>query len=101
MLTYVLEKTKENPLYNALYQAIRKDIESGALVSGSKLPSKRNLAKHLHIGVTTVENAYAQLMVEGYIYAIEKKRIFCFRIGFYSSSHQNYIGRNDCRKPKN
>ena len=40
---------------------------------GEKLPSKRNFAKNLGISTITVENAYAQLIAEGYIYSIPKK----------------------------
>ncbi|MFA5153444.1 MAG: PLP-dependent aminotransferase family protein, partial [Clostridia bacterium] len=41
-----------------------------------KLPSKRLMARHMQISVITVENAYAQLYAEGYIYSIEKKGYF-------------------------
>ncbi|HOO27225.1 MAG TPA: PLP-dependent aminotransferase family protein, partial [Lachnospiraceae bacterium] len=39
-------------------------------------PSKRSFAKNLDISVITVENAYAQLIAEGYIYSIPKKGFF-------------------------
>ncbi|HOW08148.1 MAG TPA: GntR family transcriptional regulator, partial [Flexilinea sp.] len=73
MLTYLLEHNKQKPLYLCLYAFIRKDIESGILKPNEKLPSKRNLAEHLHISVITVQNAYTQLIVEGYIYPIARK----------------------------
>lgn len=76
MLTYDLQKTPKTPLYMALYQAIKSDITAGILKPGDKLPSKRTLAKHLRLGVTTVENAYAQLLVEGYISSTEKRGYF-------------------------
>ncbi|MBQ2062481.1 MAG: PLP-dependent aminotransferase family protein [Oscillospiraceae bacterium] len=73
MLTYPLEKKKDLSLYEQLYNDIRRDIVSGALGAGEKLPSKRALARHLEISVVTVENAYEQLMAEGYIRAEEKR----------------------------
>ena len=73
MLTYLLEHDKQKPLYLCLYAFIRKDIESGILKPNEKLPSKRNLAEHLHISVITVQNAYTQLIVEGYIYPVARK----------------------------
>ena len=76
MLTYLLEHDKQKPLYLCLYAFIRKDIESGILKPNEKLPSKRNLAEHLHISVITVQNAYTQLIVEGYIYPIARKGYF-------------------------
>lgn len=72
MLTYDLKQKKEHPaqpLYMALYRAIRQDICEGRLAPGDRLPSKRALAAHLQISKVTVENAYAQLEAEGYICA--------------------------------
>ena len=69
MLTYDLENKEGVSLYEALYENIRDDIRSGRIKMNEKLPSKRGLAAHLKISVTTVENAYAQLMLEGYIHS--------------------------------
>ena len=69
MLTYNLEKTPKHALYETLYSNIRDDILKGRIRENEKLPSKRSLANHLKISVTTVENAYAQLILEGYIHS--------------------------------
>ena len=58
---------KTNPLYNQLYEYIRTEIISGNIKNGSKLPALRRLAKDLNLSITTVEFAYNQLSVEGYI----------------------------------
>ncbi len=73
MLTYSFSQKGSLPMYDYLYRCIKNDILSNNLKSNEKLPSKRTLAKNLNISVITVENAYAQLLVEGYIYSIEKK----------------------------
>ena len=57
----------ETPLYQQLYQAIREAIESGALASGTRMPSIRRLPEELGVSRTTVEAAYQQLCVEGYL----------------------------------
>lgn len=67
MLTYPLEAGRGS-LYIQLYALIKDDISQGRLAPREKLPSKRSLAKHLGLSLITVENAYAQLAVEGYIY---------------------------------
>lgn len=72
MLTYELKKSPGVPLYEALYRCIREDILSGVLLPGAKLPSKRALADHLEISKITVENAYQQLLSEGYLRSVEK-----------------------------
>lgn len=80
MLTYSLEDTGGCSLYEYLYRCIREDILSGRLSPGEKLPSKRTFAKHLSVSVITVENAYAQLMAEGYIYSLPKRGFFVERL---------------------
>ncbi len=72
MLTYSLENAGALPMYQYLYECIKKDILSGVLTPGEKLPSKRSFAEHLKVSVMTVQNAYAQLIAEGYIDTVEK-----------------------------
>ena len=67
MLDYNLEKRGESSLYEYVYQQIRDDIVAGRIAAGEHLPSKRAFASHLGISVITVENAYSQLLAEGYI----------------------------------
>ena len=86
MLTYDLNQRGNKPLYEYLYGCIRNDILSGALKAGEKLPSKRSLAAHLNISLITVENAYEQLMLEGYVYGVEKK-------GYYAADLQGMTQR--------
>ncbi len=76
MLTYELKKAPGVPLYEALYRCIRKDILSGKLAPGEKLPSKRTLAQNLEVSKITVEAAYNQLLAEGYIRSEEKRGYF-------------------------
>lgn len=73
MLTYDLNTRGKTSLYECLYACIKADINSGVLKNNYKLPSKRSLAQHLKVSVITVENSYAQLLLEGYICSIEKK----------------------------
>ena len=67
MLDYNLEQRGEASLYEYVYQQIRDDIVAGRIAAGEHLPSKRAFASHLGIGVITIENAYSQLLAEGYI----------------------------------
>ena len=76
MITYSFANIGSDCLYIHLYKCIKNDVLEGNLRVGEKLPSKRSLAKNLNISVITVENAYAQLMSEGYIYSVPKKGFF-------------------------
>ena len=76
MLTPTLDPALKTPLYEQLYLQLRRDIESGALSSGEKLPSKRALSAHLKVSVVTIEGAYGQLLAEGYIRSEPKRGFF-------------------------
>ena len=76
MLHYTLNKQPGIPLYDCLYRAIRNDILRGRLKSGQRLPSKRDMAADNNLSITTVMNAYQQLLMEGYLVSEEKKGYF-------------------------
>ena len=81
MLTYTLEKGRGKSLYAALYEFLREDIRAGRLTAGTRLPSKRTLAANLGVSTVTVENAYAQLIAEGYAESKERSGVFVCAIG--------------------
>ena len=62
-----LDSNSGDMLYLQIYNTIKADILNGTLEEGTKLPSLRKLADNNGISVTTVESAYEQLLVEGYI----------------------------------
>lgn len=55
------------PLYLQLYTYIKNAILCGSIMTAEKLPSLRALSKSLGLSLTTIELAYNQLLVEGYI----------------------------------
>jgi GntR family transcriptional regulator/MocR family aminotransferase len=61
--------TRDTPLYDQLYRHIAAAIQSGAIATGEKLPSKRQLCELLGVSMSTVETAYALLTAEGYLIA--------------------------------
>ncbi len=65
----VFEENSSKPLYLQLYEEIKQSISHGEIAPQEKLPSLRNLSAQLQVSLTTVEQAYNQLMVEGYIYS--------------------------------
>ncbi len=98
---------KTNPLYNQLYEYIRTEIISGNIKNGSKLPALRRLAKDLNLSITTVEFAYNQLSVEGYIESKPQSGFYVAKIpgpvminkaqaGSKSKTHDiNMVSEND------
>ncbi len=76
MLIYDLSRTEGKPLYEFLYECLKRDILNGRLHAGSRLPSKREFARDNNISIKTVMNAYDQLLTEGYILSRERSGYF-------------------------
>ena len=87
MITIDFAQRQDMSLTDFLYSSIKKQILDGVLSENEKLPSKRALALHLGVSVITVQNAYSQLIDEGFIFSIEKK-------GFFVSDIANHLKKN-------
>lgn len=92
MLSYSFDEKCGTPLYAQLYQRIKEDIVGGRLKSGEKLPSKRALSRHLQISVITIQNAYAQLALEGYVQSRE-------RSGYYVAQLEEQLALPEKPRP--
>ena len=90
MLTYDLDKRGNKTMYEYLYELIKEDIADGKLKTDEKLPSKRGLSQHLQISVKTVENAYEQLLLEGYIRSEEKRGYYVNKIAVVTGGAPGY-----------
>lgn len=75
-MKYFIDKELKDSAYMQLYRQLRRDIISGELKRGSRLPSKRLLAGELGLSLVTVEHAYALLVDEGYAEARERSGYF-------------------------
>lgn len=80
MKAYDFSKRGKLNLYEYLYRCLKEDILEGKIAAEEKLPSKRELAGAYGISVKTVENAYAQLLTEGYVEAEEKRGYFAAKV---------------------
>ena len=76
ILTYTLSADRSEPLYEQLCLLLKGDILSGRIPAGSRLPSRRSLAKNLGVSVITVEGAYGRLMDEGFVFSEAKRGYF-------------------------
>ena len=97
MLTYELKREKGLPLYESLYRCIRDDILTGNLRAGERLPSKRAFASQLGISAVTVESAYAQLMVEGYIASRPRSGFYVSDMRREDTNGIEYVSRDTDR----
>ena len=76
MNNYTFPILKSNKMYIDIYEHIKDDILKGVLKKDEKLPSKRVLSNNLNVSLNTIINAYDILLLEGYIYSVEKKGYF-------------------------
>lgn len=82
------------PMYDYLYSVIRDRILGGVLQPGEKLPSKRSLSEEYGIALITVENAYSQLIAEGYLETRERR-------GYYVSDQISILSEDADADPVN
>ncbi|MFP4286875.1 MAG: PLP-dependent aminotransferase family protein [Candidatus Izemoplasmataceae bacterium] len=68
----ILDKTSKTPLYLQIYERFKHQILEGIYLANDKIPSIRSLSNRYEVSKNTVEKAYQQLLVEGFIEAIPK-----------------------------
>ncbi|MGO2083260.1 GntR family transcriptional regulator [Vagococcus sp.] len=69
----IILKNGTLPIYEQVYQQIKKQIMNSSLKENTELPSIRGLAKELNISVITIKKAYELLVTDGLAYSIPGK----------------------------
>ncbi|MDW7667195.1 MAG: PLP-dependent aminotransferase family protein [Bacillota bacterium] len=67
LLTFYADKENDKTIYMQLYEYLKEEIIKNHIKDGEKLPSIREASKMFKLSKTTIENAYFQLLTEGYI----------------------------------
>lgn len=97
----ILDKKSSTALYIQLYEYIKSEIINGLLKPNSKLPSIREASSSLKLSKTTIENAYSQLVAEGYIDNLAKKGYFVCNLSDYNFEKKSeHINRNIVQTPE-
>jgi len=86
-----LDHASQTPLYIQLYDQIKAAILAGSLGPGEKLPSLRLFSRDLGVSLTTVDLAYSQLQVEGYISSRPQSGYFVNNIAVAHPSSYEYL----------
>ncbi|MGM9548519.1 MAG: GntR family transcriptional regulator [Faecousia sp.] len=71
-----LDYRDTRPIYAQIVDGYREQITNGVLRPGEKLPSVRELASQLAINPNTIQRAYRQLELEGWIVTVPGKGCF-------------------------
>lgn len=100
IISPVFDKESKKALYIQLYEYIKSEITSGLLKPDSKLPSIREASSSLNLSKTTIENAYSQLVAEGYIENYPKRGYFICDLSEYkfeisTDIHKNIINKSN------
>ena len=71
-----LDYRDARPIYAQIIDGFRDQILSGVLANGDKLPSVRELALQLAINPNTIQRAYRELEMAGWIATVSGKGCF-------------------------
>lgn len=74
-----LDYRDSRPIYTQIADNFRSQVTSGILQHGDKLPSVRELAAELAINPNTIQRAYRELEMQGWIATVPGKGCFVCR----------------------
>lgn len=75
-LMIALDAKSRKPLYEQIYDYMKREMLEGTIVPGERLPSARALSGFLGVSRSTTDLAYDQLQAEGYIKSEPRKGYF-------------------------
>jgi DNA-binding transcriptional regulator YhcF (GntR family) len=67
MMTLMIDRNLDDPVYEQVADQLRRLVASGALSPGTALPSVRQLAGDLGVNLNTIARAYRLLEGEGFL----------------------------------
>jgi GntR family transcriptional regulator len=79
------------PIYEQIKEGIRHLLLTNAIAADEKLPSVRELASNLAINPNTIQRAYKELELEGYVYSMKGKGTFASATDFIHKSREQEL----------
>lgn len=83
-----LDYRDARPIYAQIIENYKAQITSGILEAGDKLPSVRDLASQLAINPNTIQRAYRELELQGWIVSVPGKGSFVCQTAHHSQQQQ-------------
>ena len=78
----ILDYRDSRPIYVQIADGFREQIVTGVLRQGDRLPSVRELATELTINPNTIQRAYRELEMQGWITSVGGKGCFVSGVPF-------------------
>ena len=78
------------PIYAQIIDGFREQIAGGALQPGDRLPSVRELAAELAINPNTIQRAYRELELQGFIATVPGKGCFVCKTAAPQPTWENF-----------
>lgn len=79
------------PIYEQIKEGIRHLLLTNAIAADERLPSVRELASNLAINPNTIQRAYKELELEGYVYSMKGKGTFASATDFIHKSREQEL----------
>ena len=86
-----LDYRDARPIYTQIIDNYRSQIVAGILQTGDKLPSVRELASQLTINPNTIQRAYRELEMQGWIASVPGKGCFVCGVPLGARSEQEEL----------
>ena len=83
-----LDYRDARPIYAQIASNLRNQITAGILLPDDRLPSVRELATELSINPNTIQRAYRELELQGYIATVPGKGCFVCHMGSRAANSQ-------------
>ncbi len=87
----LLDYRDKRPIYEQIVEKLEQMIASSALEPLTKMPSVRSLAMELSVNPNTVQRAYAQLELDGYLYTVSGRGSFVTAESEWKENRQGKI----------
>ena len=85
-----LDYRDARPIYAQIADNLRNQITAGILQPDDRLPSVRELAAELAINPNTIQRAYRELEVQGWIATVPGKGCFVCQVGSHSAANPQW-----------
>ncbi|MFO1444843.1 GntR family transcriptional regulator [Bacillus sp. Bva_UNVM-123] len=95
---FELDIRSRKPIYEQLVERLKELIIAEILKTDEQLPSVRTLAQQLTINPNTIQKAYRELEIQGYIYSVKGKGSFVSPVIIEENTEKITKVKTDLRK---